>query len=121
MFVFTLSRGHLFTIQLQSFLLAWRAPWPGWPLAFQVFQFSEVALVLLSVSFYVTEKYPLIVKIDQYENGCHLKTHFWSRQDSFSELCVRVASTFMMHVLTFILQHVNIMIVYSIMMTPYNS
>ena len=41
---------------LTSFILAWRVPWPGWPLAFQVFQFLGDASMLLSKSFSVTEK-----------------------------------------------------------------
>ena len=40
--VFTSSRSHLFTLQLQFFLLAWRVPSPGWPLTFPFFQFSEL-------------------------------------------------------------------------------
>ena len=59
-----------------SFILAWRVPWPGWPLAFQVFQFSGVASVLLSMSFCVTEKYRLIVKIDPHKDGCCLEHIF---------------------------------------------
>ena len=40
---------------LTSFILAWRVPWPGWPLAFQVFPFSRVTSMLLSMYFCVTE------------------------------------------------------------------
>ena len=67
-----LIRGYQFTIQLQAFLPAQRAPWPDWPLASQIFQFSGVAPVN---ALYVTEKYPQLVllKIDQYKDGCYLK------------------------------------------------
>ena len=54
------------------------------------FQFWGVAPMLLSMSFYVTEKYPLLL------------THFWGRQDwlSLSLNSVCVVRQFMMHVLT---------------------
>ena len=74
---------------LTSFILAWRVPWPGWPLAFQVFQFSGVASMLLSMSFCVTEKYSLTVKIDRHKDGCYLKTYFGGRHDPLS-LCVLI-------------------------------
>ena len=45
------SRGYLFTIQLQFFLLAQRVPWPGWPLAFQVF--FSIFRGCTNASFYV--------------------------------------------------------------------
>ena len=32
--------------------------------------------MLLSMSFFVTDKYPLIVKIDQRKDGCYLKHIF---------------------------------------------
>ena len=102
--VFTLSRGYLFIIQLQFFLLAWRALWPGWPLAFCFAVFRSCT----NASLYVTEKYPLLLKVDQHKDGCYLK-HISGVGRSPSLNCVCVVWTFMMHVLTFILQHLNIM------------
>ena len=66
-----LCRGYLYTILLPFFfLLVRRAPWPVWPLTFQVYQFSGV------VPMNVTEKHPLRLKIDRFKDGCHLKHIF---------------------------------------------
>ena len=73
-----------------------------------------------NASFYITEKCPLLLNIDLYKDGCCLK-YFLSKQLSLFLNCVCVVWTLMMHVLTFILQHLNVMILKSFMMTPYTS
>ena len=72
-----------------------------------------MALMLLSMSFCVTEEYPLIVKIDPYKDGCYLKRIFVvgrtrSLSLSLSLLCL-CSENILMHVLTFILQYVDIL------------
>ena len=71
--VFTLSRGYLFTIQLQIFSFCLEGAMAWLALASQIFQFSGVASMLLSMSFCVTEKYLLIVKTDQHKDGCYFQ------------------------------------------------
>ena len=88
---------------------------------------SQNAAYLTSV--YVTKKIPAATENWPVQRRLPLKTHFSGRQACLSLSAsvspilnyVCVGWRFMMHVLTFSLQHLSSMTLLSLMMTPYNS